>query len=718
MNGVNIHDLIEWTSANGEKRIERLLWIIRQDSADTDQYYFIPVIGSRAWPFARSGKEVEDAFAEQRAKLIELKDCPEAVIRHLTIIGDNRSTTYQKKFRNKVWELIGPLVMDPQRPFSDPRAGGLLIRATAAQAKVHRCTLYKYLRRCWQRGGIRDAVQSDSRNSGAPGGRHTRGSVSLGRRPKLKIHPITNQEYRNPSAKALSKEDEAFFAKAINKYRLGKRLSLRKSFRFLLQDHYSVARSGNSDFKDLKPISERPSYIQFRHYWKHHFKKTNEQQLIDREGELVHARKFRAVTRSASRDAGRPGAVYQIDSTVLDVNVVHSLYPEIVIGRPTLYWVVDVFSTMITGFYLGFESASYNTATLALWNAYRNKVELCAEFGIPIKEEHWPARGLPARLVADRGEVLSGMAEELVKIGIDITNTPPYRADLKGLVERLFKMINERIVHELPSAVDQSNDPSKPDERRQACLDLYRLTRIIILVIMEYNSKHKKGYHLTEEMEADRVVRNPVDIWTWGMSHLTGMLQHMDANYVRVALLPSIDGSVTREALIIEELRYSSPVLTPRYSEARMQGRQKVKLHYDPFLVNTVYLLGETDKDLQACTLAEQSSAHTNSSWVEYRQWKKRRSAEDYMGEAEDIANANNFDALIKKEIKEAKKFRNGRRVDLTKIKEGKEHQQNIDRKMQNDKPQGAIPKPDSQPSTEQTAPVTAHEDKALEMID
>jgi hypothetical protein len=149
-----------------------------------------------------------------------------------------------------------------------------------------------------------------------------------------------------------------------------------------------------------------------------------------------------------------------------------------------------------------------------------------------------------------------------------------------------------------------------------------------------------------------------------------------------------------------------------------MQGRQKVKLHYDPFLVNTVYLLGETDKDLQACTLAEQSSAHTNSSWVEYRQWKKRRSAEDYMGEAEDIANANNFDALIKKEIKEAKKFRNGRRVDLTKIKEGKEHQQNIDRKMQNDKPQGAIPKPDSQPSTEQTAPVTAHEDKALEMID
>ena len=52
-------------------------------------------------------------------------------------------------------------------------------------------------------------------------------------------------------------------------------------------------------------------------------------------------------------------------------------------------------------------------------------------------------------------EMLSDNAESLImNLGITVKNTPPFRADWKPLVERYFKLTNERTKSLLPGAVN------------------------------------------------------------------------------------------------------------------------------------------------------------------------------------------------------------------------------------------------------------------------
>ncbi|MFX5862056.1 transposase, partial [Acinetobacter baumannii] len=81
------------------------------------------------------------------------------------------------------------------------------------------------------------------------------------------------------------------------------------------------------------------------------------------------------------------------------------------VGRPTIYLVADVFSRMVVGFYIGFENASYVTAIQALQFAMTDKVELFKQYGYEITHDVWPCIGLPAAILADRGELLGHQIE-------------------------------------------------------------------------------------------------------------------------------------------------------------------------------------------------------------------------------------------------------------------------------------------------------------------
>jgi hypothetical protein len=77
---------------------------------------------------------------------------------------------------------------------------------------------------------------------------------------------------------------------------------------------------------------------------------------------------------------------------------------------------------------------------LALENATLNKVAFCQEFGIQIDEADWPSHHLPEGILADRGELEGYNADNLVNaLNVRVSNTPPYRADWKGIVERNFR---------------------------------------------------------------------------------------------------------------------------------------------------------------------------------------------------------------------------------------------------------------------------------------
>jgi hypothetical protein len=679
MSAIQINQLVEWEGVRGQKRLERLLWV----EPGGGRLVFIPAVGKQAWPFVRTLGEVEGAFEQGLAKVVQLAACSDEAKRHLEIRTEDHLTDPQRKLRDQAWAKIQVLVLDPKRRVFGSRRGGRLIRWWAQRKKLDRKTLYKYLRRYWQRGQTANALQPALHLCGGPGRRHKRGDVKNGADKLGRPRELTASKGKN-----ITKQDEEHFRAAIEDYYLNAKLpkmpAFTTTYRYLLWDHYSKPRLDGSgaDFCEILPPDEVPTFAQFRYFLEKNY--TRVEILKRRNGDLTFARKFRPVVNAQARQAWGPGAIYQIDSTVLDVNVVHSLYPTIVVGRPKLYWVIDVFSTMIVGFYVGFETTSYNTAGLALWTAFRDKVEVCAEYGVKISPAHWPAWGLPEMLLADRGELLSLNAGNLVTdLGINVTNTPPYRGDLKGLVERYFQKANERLIHYLPGAVDQSGDPSKPDTRKQATLAVRGLTQGLLALIWDFNHSLRKDYPLTADMVADGIEPRPVNIWGWGMRRLKGIPKEMSPATVRIALLPSTMATVTRQGLELEKLVYSCPSgLADRFVVAGESGREKVKVHYNPYLVDHVYLIGKNVEDTEDCTLTNRTDSHLGLSWEEYRRYRKQKSENEAAAELGEIERQNNADAVVAKALAEAQAKQNGLPVNLKLVKEGQEDEMKL-RRMQ-----------------------------------
>ncbi|MBW4419912.1 MAG: transposase family protein [Myxacorys californica WJT36-NPBG1] len=136
-----------------------------------------------------------------------------------------------------------------------------------------------------------------------------------------------------------------------------------------------------------------------------------------------------------------PGSIYQIDATIGDIYLVSSLDRTRIIGRPVIYVVIDVFSRMIVGMSVTLEGPSWVGAMQAMENAASDKVTFCQEYGIEIAEEDWASYHLPEMILADRGEFEGYMADNLVNaLNIRVSNTPPYRADWKAIVERNFRL--------------------------------------------------------------------------------------------------------------------------------------------------------------------------------------------------------------------------------------------------------------------------------------
>lgn len=86
-----------------------------------------------------------------------------------------------------------------------------------------------------------------------------------------------------------------------------------------------------------------------------------------------------------------PLSVLELDSTRIDLYVVNGNNRSRVISkRPILYLVIDVFSRMVVGFYLGIENASWNSMRKALLNSMTSKVEFCKLYDIEINEKIGP----------------------------------------------------------------------------------------------------------------------------------------------------------------------------------------------------------------------------------------------------------------------------------------------------------------------------------------
>lgn len=72
---------------------------------------------------------------------------------------------------------------------------------------------------------------------------------------------------------------------------------------------------------------------------------------------------------------------------------------------------VDAYSRLITGVYVGIEGGQY-ALRLLLQNTFADKVSFCRQHNIEIDPQDWPSHHLPTKIMTDRGsEFLGGPLE-------------------------------------------------------------------------------------------------------------------------------------------------------------------------------------------------------------------------------------------------------------------------------------------------------------------
>lgn len=378
--------------------------------------------------------------------LAELQPVPAET--YSVFVLDEDITNRQREGRNRKLDLIAPLLEDAC--IYDKSHRNEIVRQIAAEHNIARRTVLQYLWRYWV---------YQSKNALLPA-----------ERPTPEQHELT--------------ADEKTIRWALNKYYYTpQRQSLQTAYKMMLRAKYCDTHG------TLKP--EYPTFWQFRYFFRKNRDPISE--TISRQGLKAYQRNHRPFTGSVCDYAHTIG-VYMTDATIADIYIVSRLSRK-PIGRPVIYTMVDAYSRLITGVYVGLEGGQY-ALRLLLQNTFTDKVSFCHQHGIDIDPHDWPSHHLPTKIITDRGsEFTSGPLENLCEsYHIEIENLPAYRPDLKGVVEKLFDLIQSAYKPLLKGkGVIESDTQERgaPDYRRQGTLDLEQFTAVVLRCVLFYNAAKK-----------------------------------------------------------------------------------------------------------------------------------------------------------------------------------------------------------------------------------
>ena len=228
-------------------------------------------------------------------------------------------------------------------------------------------------------------------------------------------------------------QDQKNMRWALNKfYYTPKKSKLTDVYVKLLKEKYCDAEGKLSE--------EYPSLRQFRYFEQKYRKQEN--YLISRNGLKNYQRNDRPLLGEGVQEYAPYVGVGMLDATVCDIYLVNK--EGLIVGRPVLVAGVDANTSLCIGYSLLWESGVYSIQQLML-NIVSDKVELCRKMGIVIEERQWPVSALPGVMVTDMGSEYTGETfEQITELGVTVINLPSFRPDLKGTIEKLFDLVQEK----------------------------------------------------------------------------------------------------------------------------------------------------------------------------------------------------------------------------------------------------------------------------------
>lgn len=616
--------IIKWSSDEGEPRFERVLYVNPSNS----EVWTIDVNYIKAFPIFYRCDELQNSIIANRAQII-LNYEPHPVI---TLSDEELGEGFADHIvrRDRAWELIRPLLeVQVHKLFNRKERRRLIVELAKRTARSEN-TIYLYLRRYWQRGCVKNALFPDWHKCGSAKERVDHGNK----------HGRPNTETLQtgqPVGRNVTPQDKEIFHNGIERFfNSGKAKDLPSAWQMIKEQYYSTGEyvlknglEGDDIVPVLLPPSEIPSFEQFKYFY---YKERNPSaEIIAREGQNEYDRNVRPILDDSTKMAFGPGAVYQIDATVGDIYLVNDFNREYLIGRPVIYIVIDTFSRLIVGFAVTLEGPSWAGATIALENAFTNKVEFCKGLGIDITEDEWPGQGICESLLGDNGEIKSYNANSLVNpCGIRVSNAAAYRPDWKAIVERNFLTIKGIYVEFTPGMMRPRRRVRGRDYRLEARLGLLGFRQMMALSILRYNNTHYlKDYRLDLHMIRSKVKPIPIHLWNYGMDHLTGRLRAFNEEKLRMNLLPVGKASVRAEGIYFDGMYHTCERAIREQWFDRVKGKRTRRLTVaSESTVDRIHIRFDHGRLFETCQLTPAYKRFAGKDWYEisdYFAWQRQQ---------------------------------------------------------------------------------------------
>lgn len=581
---------------------QRVLWVAPQE----DLLIVIGVEKNLKKPMTYSLHEIMELLEKGMLHRTEIK------LRPYVFQAEESILRRSLDIRDHAWKIIAPLVIDEHIPdIYLPQTRGILVARRAAQLGLHRKQIYRPLYRYWAYGSCIDALIGCYDLSGGAGTVQQPQTRKRGRQPDRVKFNNHDTSLLGPSTADVRKKIEA----GITEF-LKPGVTKKKAWEDTKKKYFK--KGDIVQGKLLIPIPpeahEAPSLFQF----------CNVVKALDWDLSLTRKNiststwylKHRGVLGTSRHRVFGPAARFEIDATIVDVYLVSVFNRAWIIGRPVLYVVIDSFSRMVVGFYLGLEGPSWEGARLALFNAFSDKVEFCRQFGLDISDQLWPCHHLPHKVLGDNGEMKSKASDNLPKsLGITVQNAAVRRADWKSNVEQQFNLVNNHTIYFEPGALN----PRLDDVQRRhclldACLTIPDLTQILIRRLIKYNLSSYQAHALPQEMLGANVTdATPLSVWNWGMENLTGSGNAIEKQRVWTKLLPSAMASIRRDGIYFQGRHYASEraLREEWFARSRTLGKVvPIEIRFIPYSPGYIWILNEQSREWEPCELLDRDEQY------------------------------------------------------------------------------------------------------------
>lgn len=555
--------------------------------------------------------------------------------------------------------------------------------------EVRPLKIYRLLKAYWTFGQTKNALLKFSSKFGGKGKHKSASSKTRGRpidcgvfglikRKPINIGQLEKAQIKNAVVKCAKTSKNFKYSVAHQTYKTD-----------YCEEEYELA--------NLKGRpAQAPTYQQFKYWAKILVPKENLAALILSNSDFESNK--RGLSSSVSDKNKVPGFRYEIDATTADVYIVSEFDRELILGRPVIYFLVDVASRLIAGMHISTKYASWNLAREVIFNGIFSKVAYCKRYGINIEDKDWPALGMPTFILCDRGEMLGEKPEALSDdLNVTLQFTPTARGDAKSIVERRFGIANEDI-HYLPgTTLGQLRKRGEPDYRLDAALTIHAFTKIMVEKVIEHNKYRQFDDLVSPELISRDLTPTPINYWnTYVQLHQHGLSQVSEDEFRAKLMRPGF-ASVTERGIKFDDRIYQcEKSIREKWSTtARNNGWWRIEARSDSSWSNYIYIRDvETGKFLK-CELSPKDRIFENKHLADIiylNEWKasKKESTDLPLSV---IKRSKRKNTLVKEEVEKTKAAQKNlsKTARISGIKENrKTYNENLSKKLESESMQSS----------------------------